>query len=192
MRRRLTSLATSGSALLLVLAGILSAAPVAASGSVTVTADNTGATDTTQAFVNALNTLNAAGGGTLTVPAGTYSIQPGILNIGSNITVSGAGATLLANAGGYSLLGVGGTNIEIDGLSVDGANQILHVVEIGKATSHLTFRGVTVQNGGQGPTVTAPVVGIRVEGDGQTMLFDASPSATWSPPTWTTRKAQQP
>ena len=48
-----------------------------------------GVTVDSAAFNNAVTALNAAGGGTLLVPAGTYVISD--VRLGSNITVCGAG-----------------------------------------------------------------------------------------------------
>jgi len=149
--------------------------PAAAAGTVVVTtygATGTGATNDTHAFVSALADLDGMGGGTLVVPPGNYLVDPDAINVHSHIVVSGAGARLFASHGGNILLDLNGSGIEVDGLTIDGTQQVLHVVEIERGSTNITVRGATVENAGQPPNNSAQVVGIRVQGDGNSMTFD--------------------
>ena len=63
-----------------------------------------GDTDDTAAFQSALNALNAAGGGTLHVPQGTYFMNT-YARVYSNTTVEGSGATFVKKPGqGFTML----------------------------------------------------------------------------------------
>jgi hypothetical protein len=71
-----------------------------------------------------------------------------------------------------------GSNLEVDRLTIDGAFEVLHVVETAPNLTNVTIREATVENGGQSNDPTSQnynsqVVGIRVEGGGSNMLFDS-------------------
>src|SRR6266699_2413418 len=70
-------------------------------------ADNTGTTDTTTAIQNAINAAQAAGGGTVYFPPGTYLISSTLTVSSDNMQLVGAGwgAQIKASGGitGYML-----------------------------------------------------------------------------------------
>jgi polygalacturonase len=92
--------------------------PAATVGAVAITvnvvtdagARGDGVNDDTAAFQSALARFDATGG-TLVVPAGTYKVQPGMLQVPSNVTLSATQATLRSGSIGFSLLDVLGANI---------------------------------------------------------------------------------
>jgi parallel beta-helix repeat protein len=82
-------------------------------GVTSLTAVGDGVTDDTAAIQSALDTIDAAGGGVLFIPRGTYRITNSV-HIGSNTTVRGAGigATVLRGAAGsYAGQTVNGTTL---------------------------------------------------------------------------------
>lgn len=134
-----------------------------------------GATDDSAAFKLAVARLAAAGGGTLIVPSGTYLISPAaFISIPSGVTVRADAATLRADQYGYALLGVGGTNICVAGLTVDGNNQVVRGIELGPA-ENVSIEHGTVENISQPRDPSVPgyvnnaqqvAAGIRIEGNG--------------------------
>lgn len=133
--------------------------------------------DDTAAFQNALSALNASGGGVLNVPAGTYYLRSDAISIRSGITVNAGGATITPSTYGWSFLTISGGAITINGLVVDANKMAVHGIEVGRATRNLKLEGVAVRNVTQ-PTDPASAnyyqipVGIRIEGDGDSILLD--------------------
>jgi hypothetical protein len=140
-----------------------------------------GATDDSQAFKVAINTLATAGGGTLVIPGGTYLVSPSaFVNIPSGVTVLADGATIRAGQYGYALLGVQGNDICVSGLTVDGAEKVVRGIELGGPSQNVTIMSSTVENITE-PTPSQPgyadngmqvTAGIRIEGDSSKLLLD--------------------
>jgi len=138
-----------------------------------------GSTDDTAAFHHAIDALTAGGGGTLVVPPGVYSIKPSSLTFPSNVTVAGNAATLRANAVGFTLVDVAGTNITVSGVTFDGAGLAVQGVNIDAGSSNVTMRDSTVAHLRQPADATlypdlygAMPVGVFVRGDGHTVTLD--------------------
>jgi|GEM_PF-2908488 hypothetical protein len=135
-------------ALLTALFGTGARPAVAAGLTVSVTqygAVGDGTTDNTTAFRNALRQFTSAGG-TLTIPAGTYMLQPSQITIHDNITVAGSQAIIKANVVGYSLFDVSGANITLTGLTIDGNNQAVQGTEVASGSSNILLSQDTYQN----------------------------------------------
>jgi Pectate lyase superfamily protein len=95
-----------------------------------------GITDDTGAIQGAINKLEASGGGTLNVPAGTYllnSYQPSVhpwffynIRVGSNVLIAGApGAKFLQGPGGRSPMVSGATYVRNTVLAFGTANYVV-------------------------------------------------------------------
>jgi len=85
--------------------------------------------------------------------------------------------TLRGTADGYALFEVGGTDIQISGITLDGASRVVHGLEVDRATSLLNVSNTVVTNISQTTDTSSPnfyqtPVGIRVEGDGAHMTFN--------------------
>lgn len=133
--------------------------------------------DSTPAFQAARDQLVTAGGGELDIPAGTYMIRPDAVSFGADTIIKGIGATLRGSADGYALFEVGGADIQISGITLDGANRVVHGLEVDRATSRLTVSTTAITNISQTTDSTSPnfnqtPVGVRVEGDGAHLTFD--------------------
>jgi hypothetical protein len=100
----------------------------------TLGAQANGSADSTPAFQAARDQLATAGGGELDIPAGIYLIRPDAVSFGSDTIIRGSGATLRGTADGYALLEAGGADIQISGVTLDGANRVVHGLEIDRAT----------------------------------------------------------
>lgn len=129
-----------------------------------------GATEDTAAFQAAISFLDASGGGTLVIPAGTYMIAPNLPTIGSNVTLSGDDAVLRAKAPGYQLLDLHGANIVVKGLGLDGANVLVRGMSIEAGSSNVVLSHDTVENYTQPQDQASPLyyampVGIKIYGD---------------------------
>lgn len=107
---------------------------------VTVTqygAKGDGKTDATQAFQNAINAVANSGGGTVSVPSGTYLIDPiKSVNLKSNVYMQFAtGASLLAkpvSSGSYSVMNI----VDVSNVSILGYPTI-----VGERYKHLGTSG---------------------------------------------------
>ena len=136
-------------------------------------ATGNGSTDDTVAIQKALDAAEAAGGGTVVIPTGTYIVSgtgvaaEGALHVGSNIKIVGAssGDTVVKLADHYdqkltglirTVSGEVTTNVEISNLTIDG-NRAHNVGEIDgffcgvtpgstAKCSDITLSGVTIQN----------------------------------------------
>ncbi len=138
-----------------------------------------GTTDDTAAFQAALASLNAAGGGILVVPTGTYRIQPSVLNIKSHIEVMGHQAVLKANAVGFSLLYLNGAHIGLSGITLEGNYQAIRGLTIVSGSSEVSLRNDVIQDFTQ-PTDPANTLfyeaptGIRIEGNGDGITINST------------------
>jgi Spherulation-specific family 4/Kelch motif len=144
----------------------------------TLGAQPNGSGDSTPAFQAARDQLTTAGGGELDIPAGTYLIRPDAVSFGSDTIIKGSGATLRGTADGYALFEVGGSDIQISGITLDAANRVVHGLEIDRATSRLIVSNTVVTNVSQSTDPTNPnfnqtPVGIRVQGDGAHLTFES-------------------
>ncbi len=136
-------------------------------------ATGNGSTDDTVAIQKALDAAEAAGGGTVVIPAGTYMVSgtgvaaEGALHVGSNIKIVGMSSsdTVIKLADHYdqkltglirTVSGQVTTNVEISNLTIDG-NRAHNVGEIDgffcgvtpgstAKCSDITLSGVTIQN----------------------------------------------
>ncbi len=157
--------------------------PVIAAAGITVSVMSTGAkgdgtTDDTTAFRTALGQLDAAGGGTLVVPQGTYSVQPKNLVVHSNISVAGTQATIRANQIGFSLFDLSGANISMSGVIIDGNNLAVQGTEIGSGATNVSLSNDVYQNFTQPSDQTnllydALPVGIRIDASGNGITIDS-------------------
>ncbi|HZU75565.1 MAG TPA: IPT/TIG domain-containing protein [Dehalococcoidia bacterium] len=123
--------------------------------------------DDTQAFKNALAALQAAGGGTLTVPTGTYLFDTTVTApiVWSNISVHGTSAVLQAKNAGFQLLEVNGSNVVISGITLDGNGLASRGMTIDGVSSNVLVENTVVENITQtATTATAMPVGIQIEG----------------------------
>ncbi len=155
-----------------------------------------GSTDNTTAFRNALTYLGSAGGGTLTVPSGTFILQAGVLTVNSNSTVAGSQAILKANAIGYSLFDISGANITFSGLTIDGNNLVVQGTEIASGSSNILLSQDTYQNFTQTSGIGSQFygslpVGVRIDGNSNGITIDGvtvqnivaiNPNGTWPNP----------
>jgi pectate lyase len=136
-----------------------------------------GVTDDTLAFKNALAQLGASpSGGTLTVPPGTYLVQPSTpqtpgITVPSNVTVAGTQATLKASqvVGGFSVLDVQASNISVTGLTIEGANVAVRGMTIRGGSTNVSLSNDVLQDFTQPVSDTDPLAheapaGIRIEG----------------------------
>jgi hypothetical protein len=103
-----------------------------------------GLSNSTQAFQSALAKLSKAGGGTLKLNAGTYLIDPDTLQIPSNVTIVGNGATLKASGSGKSLLSINGSRTSISGLKINGGNAVTQGIDIAKGSSNLSLSNLDI------------------------------------------------
>lgn len=143
-----------------------------------------GVADDTAAFQNVLSRLDSAGGGMLTVPAGTYMVLPSsqtqpVLLARSTIAVVGHGALVRAEASGFSLFEVQGSGITASGLTFDGASQTPRGLSIDDTSARVNVVGDTVENVTQpssssSPYYTSIPVGIKIYGNIDGVLIDNS------------------
>lgn len=150
-------------------------------------------TDDTAAFGRALAALKAAGSGILVVPAGTYLRtylpHPGTLSLGSNMAIVGDHAVLKANTVGFEMLAIGGSNITVAGVTINGARQsdgtalATRGISVYQGSSDVSILDTTVQGIGQAPAdtsgpnaglVTAIPVGIMMYGNVDRVTVDGS------------------
>lgn len=139
-----------------------------------------GQTNDTSAFQATLGTLSA-GGGSLYVPAGTYLIDPSVLQVPSGVAVVGDAATLQSSAVGYSLFDIqaGATDAGLVGVTIDGANRSVRGMTIWAGAANVLLFGDTFQNFTQPSDPTNPnynqaPAGIRIEGNGNAIIVDSS------------------
>lgn len=166
--------------LLLGLLGTMPAPAVAAGPTISVTsagAKGDGVADDTAAFQNALGQLNAAGGGTLAVPQGTYLVQAGAIAVRDNVTVTGTQATMKASTVSSPVLDVNGANITVSGLTIDGANVAVGGLSVEAGSTNVLISNDTLQDFTQpadqsNPYYNAVPVGARVYGNGNGITFD--------------------
>ncbi len=165
------------------LAALATASPASAALSVDVTqlgARCDGVTDDTAAFQTARNKVNAAGGGTITLPANaTCLIRADAAGIGTATALVGSNTTLRAATHGWSLFSVGNGSAgsSISGVTFDGASIVTRGLEVGRGATDFAMRGGGVTNVLQptdsaDPNYNQMPIGIRVEGDGARQTYD--------------------
>jgi polygalacturonase len=107
------------------------------------------------AIMNAMNSANAAGGGTVTIPSGTYYSSEIllkssmdnvdlVLSSGTVLTTNAPGTTFITNSGtvkNFALTGSGAIN----GGATGGGNSSTKIVAILGGTN-LLFKGITIEN----------------------------------------------
>lgn len=122
-----------------------------------------GVADDTAAITNAKNATPVDG--TLYFPKGIYRIAQ---SAGITVTVSiiaDHGAILKGDVTGMdTVLSVSGTNLTIDGLTVDGNNKANRGIRLLANSSHITFKNCEVKNVTQTTGVTGQAVGIWFNG----------------------------
>src|SRR5579884_455175 len=127
-------------------------------------------TDNTAALQQAINNLEAGGGGILYLPAGTYGINPAVgLNIGSNVSVIGDGAILKPTAPGFQFLDVSGSHTLISGVTLDGAEEVTRGVSVENGSTNVIFsrdliENITQTSNPSDPNYTATPIGVRIYG----------------------------
>ncbi|HEY8745317.1 MAG TPA: spherulation-specific family 4 protein, partial [Chloroflexota bacterium] len=137
-----------------------------------------GTTDNTIAFRNALGQFTSSGG-TLTIPAGTYMLQPTQITIHDNITVAGSQAIIKADVVGYSLFDISGANITLTGLTIDGNNQAVQGTEVASGSSNVLLSQDTYQNFTQAAATGSQFygslpVGIRIDSNANSITIDGA------------------
>lgn len=146
-----------------------------------------GVTDNTAAFTRALAALRAARGGVLVIPPGVYPLNPGALSLSSNMAIAGVGATLTADTLGFEMLAISGTNVTVQGVTIDGARQpdgsalATRGISVYQGSRHVAILGSQVRGIGQAPAgttgrdaalITATPIGIMIYGDVDTVTVD--------------------
>jgi hypothetical protein len=113
-----------------------------------------GTTDDRPAIVSAISALDAAGGGTLLLPKGTYAISDTVQLVSNMRLVGvGRGATTIkpsASWGGWAMVQDPGgsiTNTEVSGITFDAANQVAESLRfIVAGTKNITVRDCEFKN----------------------------------------------
>ena len=138
-----------------------------------------GSADSTPAFQAAHEQLAPPGVVSCIFPPAPIVIRPDAISFGDDTIIKGSGnPTLTGTADGYALFEVGGADIQISGITLDGRSRVVHGLEVDRATSHLSVSNITVTNISQttdaaNPNFNQTPVGIRVEGDGAHMTFES-------------------
>lgn len=129
-----------------------------------------GTTNDTAAFKKALDQLDLAGGGTLQVPAATYLVDPDSVVVHSRIVVDGPGATLMPTRPGFEMLGISGSEVALEGLTLDGTGLAVRGLSLEPGSANTLLSQLTVRNLAQPTNPTDPnyygmPVGIKINGN---------------------------
>ncbi len=130
--------------------------------------------DDTAAIRKAAAALPA--GGELKFAPGVYSVSS--LTFHGNLKLSGARAVLRANSIQPSLVVLKGSDITLDGLTLDGANKAVQVLTVGAGSKNVAVQNCTIENAAQPQDVNNPLqdatpVGLRIEGDALNITVDS-------------------
>ncbi len=131
-----------------------------------------GLTNSTDAFEAALTKLSKAGGGTLKLTAGTYLVDPDSINIPSNVTIVGNGATLKSSGSGTSLLSITGSRVSVSGIKIDGNQSVTQGIDVGKGVNTLSLANIDITGLNQVAS-SDPLVGIHIHEDTSHITIDA-------------------
>jgi hypothetical protein len=136
-----------------------------------------GVTDSTTAFQSALAALTSAGHGTLQLSSGTYLLRPDIVQLHSNMVLSGANSTLRPTVPGFQMLDLQGTRIAVSGVTIDGQGSILRGLSVEPGSSRVSIVDSVLQGMRQSldpaaDTYRGTPIGAMVYGNTNTTLFD--------------------
>ncbi|WP_068782956.1 glycosyl hydrolase family 28-related protein [Paenibacillus phocaensis] len=112
-------------------------------------AKGNGVTDDTAAIQKAFNQA-AARGDTVYFPKGIYLVNPAqTLRVGGNTTVQGEGRASILRAAssrfGWELMRVTGSDVQLNGLVLDGNRRVNRVLTIAGGSARVTVQGLLVQ-----------------------------------------------
>lgn len=140
-----------------------------------------GVTDDSVAFQSAINAISAAGGGTLFLPPSNYAIKTGLVNLGNNLTVLGAGGAWFLKLFNGDLFTVGGTssNIRFHRLNVDAQGAIYtgEVVTFATGSAHVEWSSGIVFNGADSVFLFAADGGVETIVHDSLFVLDVSHTA---------------
>lgn len=138
-----------------------------------------GVTDDTVVFQRAIAQLNAAGGGTLVVPHGHYLVRPDLPSLGSDTAMRGDDAVLEAATPGYQLLDVGGANVTLSGLTLDGRNLLVRGLSLEAGANQTVIRDDVIENFSQAADPSSPFyrampIGLKIYGNINGVTIDST------------------